>query len=42
MKVAHSLKMTSGEYAFLYTELIEREAMGNTSWAAGTGKGCWW
>lgn len=38
MYVAHSLKMTSGEYAFIYPELIEREAIGNTTWAAGNGK----
>lgn len=37
MLIAHSLNMTSGEYAFIYTELIEKEAIGNTSWAHGNG-----
>lgn len=38
MLIAHSKKMTlTGEYAFIYTELIEAEAVGNVSWAAGTG-----
>lgn len=38
MLLAYSLNMTSGDYAFIYTELIEREAIGNTSWAGGSGK----
>ncbi|UXI20373.1 FERM RhoGEF and pleckstrin domain-containing protein 1 [Sarcoptes scabiei] len=35
MLVAYSLKMVDGDYAFIYTELIEREAIGNNSWASG-------
>lgn len=35
---AFSLNMTSGAYAFIYPELIEKEAIGNTSWAGGSGK----
>lgn len=35
--IAYKLNMTSGDYAFIYTELIEREAIGNTSWAGGLG-----
>ena len=35
--IAFSLDMTSGDYAFIYPELIEREAIGNTSWAGGSG-----
>lgn len=37
MLLAYSYNMTSGDYAFIYTELFEREAIGNTSWAAGNG-----
>lgn len=33
---AFSLNMTSGAYAFIYPELIEKEAIGNTSWAGGS------
>lgn len=35
---AYSLNMTSGDYAFIYPELIEKEAIGNTSWAGGSGE----
>ncbi|CAG2177748.1 unnamed protein product, partial [Oppiella nova] len=37
MRIAHHRKIThSGEYAFIHTELIEGEAIGNTSWAGGS------
>nr|XP_046910972.1 atrial natriuretic peptide receptor 1-like isoform X1 [Dermatophagoides farinae] len=35
MLIAYSMNMTNGDYAFIYTELIEKEAIGNTSWAGG-------
>lgn len=35
---SYSLNMTSGDYAFIYPELIEKEAIGNTSWAGGSGE----
>lgn len=38
MLIAYSMNMTNGDYAFIYTELIEKEAIGNTSWAGGNGK----
>jgi atrial natriuretic peptide receptor A len=39
MLIAHQRKFTtSGEYAFIYTELIEGEAIGNASWAGGNGR----
>lgn len=38
MLIAKNLNMTSsGEYAFLYTELIQNEAKGNLSWSRGKG-----
>lgn len=37
MLIAHQMGMTNGEYAFIYTELIEGEAKGNLSWTRGQG-----
>ena len=38
MLIAKNLNMTcSGDYAFLYTELIQNEAKGNQSWSRGKG-----
>lgn len=38
MLIAHQMGMTNGEYAFIYTELIEGEVKGNLSWTRGQGK----
>jgi len=37
MLVAHQKGMTLGEYLFIFPELFEYEALGNTTWSRQTG-----